>query len=182
VNNSGFGIEEYFWDADLSGQERMHRLHVLATLKLTHAALSSFVPRNVRAAINVSSVAAFAWFGNVSYGATKAWMKAFGEGVHIDLQASRSEVQIQTLCPGYTHSEFREAMGISDRAKPSSQSWMAAEVVVRISLAGFRRRKHVVVPGWRNKFIAAAVPAIPSWLRFALMSKWARRECDVSAG
>jgi uncharacterized protein len=99
----------------------MHRLHVLATLKLTHAALSNFVLRNVGAIINVSSVAAFAWF--VSYGATKAWMKAFGGGVHVDLRASRSKVQIQTLCPGYTHSEFCEAMGISDSNRSLNHGW-----------------------------------------------------------
>jgi hypothetical protein len=39
VNNAGFGTAGRFYEADLAGQEAMHKLHVLATLRLTHAAL-----------------------------------------------------------------------------------------------------------------------------------------------
>src|SRR5262249_27260000 len=44
VNNAGFGTMGYFWNADVRGQEQMHRLHVLATVSLTHAALEKLVP------------------------------------------------------------------------------------------------------------------------------------------
>src|SRR5580704_10669134 len=59
VNNAGFGTLGYFVDADPLGQERMQRLHVLATMRLTHAALANLVPRRTGGVINVSSVAAF---------------------------------------------------------------------------------------------------------------------------
>ena len=39
VNNAGFGTLGRFWDADPAGQEAMHRVRVLATVRLTHAAL-----------------------------------------------------------------------------------------------------------------------------------------------
>src|SRR5579859_7149023 len=41
VNNAGFGAMGVFQLADLEPQERMHRLHVLATLVLSHAALKN---------------------------------------------------------------------------------------------------------------------------------------------
>ncbi len=44
VNNAGFGTKGRFWQAPLEGQERMHRLHVMATMRLTHAALRNMVP------------------------------------------------------------------------------------------------------------------------------------------
>src|SRR5438045_2545133 len=32
VNNAGFGTLRRFWEADIAGQDAMHRLHVLATM------------------------------------------------------------------------------------------------------------------------------------------------------
>ena len=49
----------YFFEADVEGQERMHRLHVLATMRLTHAALANLSRGDSGGVINVSSVAAF---------------------------------------------------------------------------------------------------------------------------
>src|SRR5512143_3741286 len=39
VNNAGFGSLGYFFEADLHAQDQMHRLHVLATMRLSQAAL-----------------------------------------------------------------------------------------------------------------------------------------------
>src|SRR5579864_3304213 len=39
VNNAGFGTMGYFFETGVRGQEAMHRLHVLNTVSLTHAAL-----------------------------------------------------------------------------------------------------------------------------------------------
>ncbi len=51
----------------------MHQLHVMATVRTTHAALGNMVPRDVGAIINVASVAGFVRGpGSVSYCATKA--------------------------------------------------------------------------------------------------------------
>src|SRR5438105_674323 len=61
VNNAGFGTLGYFFELDPGGQDKMHRLHVLATMRLTHAALTNLVPRTATGTgiINVSSVAAY---------------------------------------------------------------------------------------------------------------------------
>src|SRR3954449_2299010 len=46
VNNAGFGIKGFFHKADLAGQDTMHRLHVIAAMRLTHAALKAMTPRD----------------------------------------------------------------------------------------------------------------------------------------
>src|ERR1700680_2985809 len=84
VNNAGFGTMEIFQQADLEPAERMHRLHVLATLVLSHAALRNLAARPDHAGntgiINVSSVAAFGQSPtSICYNATKAWMNSFTE-------------------------------------------------------------------------------------------------------
>ena len=75
VNNAGFGTIGRFHEADVERQDQMYRLHVLATARLTHAALPGMIARGRGAVINVSSVAAF-WQTpfNVSYCSTKAWI------------------------------------------------------------------------------------------------------------
>ena len=174
MNCAGFGLDGYFWATGLAEQKRMHLLNVMATVELSHAALKNLVAKNSGGVINVSSVAAFVWFGNVSYGATKAWMKAFGDGVSIDLRAAGSKVTIQTLCPGYTHTEFQRAMGLDPTKMAPPKAWSTASEVVSASLAGLRRGKHLVVPGWRNRAFIRLFALLPWRLRQSLLAHKAR--------
>ena len=147
VNNAGFGTLGRFWEADLAGQEQMHRLHVMAMMRLTHAALKAMVPRDRGGVINVSSVAAFAQTeGNVSYCATKTWANAFTQGLDIELSAIRSKVKVQALCPGFTFSEFHDVLGV-DRASIPGFLWLQADAVVEASLRGLDRGQVIVIPG-----------------------------------
>jgi uncharacterized protein len=176
VNNAGFGTTGRFWEAPLETQENMHALHVMATVRLTHAALRNMVPRDQGAVINVASVSAFVRnAGTVSYAATKTWMTTFTEGLHLELRGLGSHVRVQALCPGFTYSGFHEAMGVSRRRLAKSALWMTAEQVVAASLDGLRRNKLFVVPGWRYKLITAFLNSLPTPVRLAL-------EASVSRG
>ena len=53
VNNAGFGTKGLFWETPLEGQDRMHQLHVMATMRFTRAALAAMVPRGSGGVINV---------------------------------------------------------------------------------------------------------------------------------
>jgi short-subunit dehydrogenase len=161
VNNAGFGTMGKFFKADLRGQDQMHRLHVLATLRLTHAALTGMVARDRGGIINVSSVAGF-WQapGSISYCATKTWINSFTEGLYLELKSSGSAVQVQALCPGYTYSEFHDTLGF-DRGHIPKWLWMRAEDVVAASLRGLDEGKLFVVPGWQYKIAVALLRAIP---------------------
>lgn len=166
VNNAGFGTLGYFFETNVESQERMHQLHVLATMSLTHAALENLFPRGQAGTgvINVSSVAAFAPSPqNVSYHATKAWMNAFTECLATELAGRGSPVTVQALCPGFTLSEFHDVVGI-DRATVPASLWMTVDFVVEESLRGFDRGKLIVVPGWRYKLLVALLKATPERL------------------
>jgi len=130
VNNAGFGSRGKFWEADDGLQDKMYRVHVLATMRLTRAALRSMMPRHRGAVINVSSVAGFAASpGGASYASTKAWMNVFTESLALELDSLGSRVRVQALCPGFTLSEFHDVIG-ADRSKIPSGWWMKAEAVV----------------------------------------------------
>jgi hypothetical protein len=175
VNNAGFGIRGRFWEAPLEAQEQMHRLHVMATLRLTHAALRNMVARDHGAIVNVASMAAIVrGAGTVSYAATKSWMTAFTEGLYIELRASHSNIAVQALCPGYTYSEFHDRLGASEEQVAPRGFWMTAEEVVTASLNGLRRRKLIVIPGWRYQLVSAIVTKLPVSVRVAFESATTR--------
>jgi hypothetical protein len=167
VNSAGFGTTGFFFEADPQGQEDMHRLHVLATVVLTRAALGPMARRNRGAIINVSSVAAFIPSGaNVSYNSTKAWMNIFTESINLELRAIDSRVRVQALCPGFTMTEFHQKMGIDrNRIFPRSGFWMPAGKVVRASLEGLAKGDWLVVPGWRYKLLVFGLRHLPRVIR-----------------
>jgi short-subunit dehydrogenase len=174
VNNAGFGVEGLFADKPVEGQEEMHRLHVIATLRLTHAALGAMTARGKGAIINVSSVAGFGQSpASVSYCATKAWMNSFTEGLALELQVMNSPVKVQALCPGFTYSEFHDVAGM-DRNRIPAWLWMKAEDVVNASLAGLARGKLFVVPGKVYKAVVAIQRVIPSGLQRMGARRYAR--------
>jgi uncharacterized protein len=175
VNNAGFGAPGRFWEAPLKAQEQMHQLHVMATVRLTHAALRNMVPRDVGAVINVASVSAWVRTpGGTSYCATKSWMTVFTEGLYLELRGMGSNVTVQALCPGYTYSEFHDKMPVDRRDLAGSGFWMTAEEVVDASLDGLRLRKLFVVPGWRYRLITAVLSKLPVGLRLVVESRAAR--------
>jgi uncharacterized protein len=175
INNAGFGTLGRFWEAPLETQEKMHHLHVLATVRLTHAALRNMVPRDLGGIINVASVSAFVRnAGTVSYAATKSWMTAFTEGLYLELRGIRSNVTVQALCPGFTYSEFHAAMGVAREHLSGASMWMSAGQVVEASLQGLAKRKLFVIPGWRYRLIVTFLNSIPTPLRLAVESASSR--------
>lgn len=168
VNNAGFGSMGRFFEIPVDSQDRMHRLHVIATMRLTHAALRGMAPRGKGAVINVSSVAGFGQNpGSVSYCATKAWMNSFTEGLDMELKTAGSRVKVQALCPGFTRTEFQDVIGMERRHIPA-RMWMTAEDVVDASLKGLARDQLIVVPGRIYKLL--------TWLQ-----KWTPRSLRVAA-
>jgi short-subunit dehydrogenase len=94
VNNAGFGTKGNFFEIPVESQDQMHGLHVMATMRLTHAALAGMVARRRGGVINVASVAAYGQSAqNVSYCATKAWMTSFTEGLYVELKTVGSPVR-----------------------------------------------------------------------------------------
>jgi len=174
VNNAGFGIAGRFFAVPLHGQDQMHRLHILAPMRLTHAALQGMVARRRGSIINVSSVSAFGQNpGSVSYSATKSWMTSFTEGIYMELKSAGSPVRVQALCPGFTRSGFHDAMHFDRKAIPAWM-WMSADEVVRTSLDALERDRLIVIPGWRYRSLVFMMRAFPRPLYHWLSIKYAR--------
>jgi short-subunit dehydrogenase len=174
VNNAGFGVSGRFYHSAVDIQEKMHRLHILATMRLTRAALAGMKDRRKGTIINVSSVAGFIpGTSNISYNATKAWMNNFTEGLYVELKSMHSPVRVQALCPGLTYSEFHDTAGVDRKSMPRSL-WMKAEDVVDASLLGLEKNRLFVIPGWRYRLFIAIYHWLPQIVRHALLIKYER--------
>jgi len=177
VNNAGFGLLGDFHETPIERQMDMHRVHVLAVVRLTHAALGGLRERDRGGVINVSSVAGFARMpGHAAYAATKEWMIAFSECLDLELRSSGSRVLVQALCPGYTITEFHDVLGLDRKAiMKNPKFWMPAEFVVGDSLKALDRGQWLVIPGWRYRMIVRLLTSVPRSLLRPIVIRIARK-------
>jgi short-subunit dehydrogenase len=166
VNNAGFGLEGPYAAVSADDLERMLKVHVLASVRLTRAALRPMLHARAGAIVNVSSVAAFTpFFSGGAYGASKAYLNYLTEALAAEHHGRG--VRFQALCPGFTHTEFHQRAKIDERSIPS-WTWMRAEQVVEASLRGLERGKVIVVPGLLYKALVAISRTVPtSWMAAA---------------
>lgn len=167
VNNAGFGGRGMFVDTPSNYIERMIRVHCIATSRLARAALPAMITLKSGSIINVASVAGLAPSpGSTAYHATKAFIIALSEALH--LEVSRSGVYVQALCPGLTYSEFHDVIGADRQIYPKSW-WMTSSEVVSASLNEMHKRdargaskgRVILVPGSRYKRIASLIRILP---------------------
>jgi len=150
INNAGFGTGGYFPQLDLKREKAMITVHVEAVLRLTHSALQNMLLHNRGAIINVSSgVALYPTPYHATYGATKAFINSFTEAIAEELRGTA--IRVQTLCPGFTRTEFQQRADIETRHIPSIL-WMEADKVVEQSLQHLQKNTIICIPGFLNKF------------------------------
>jgi hypothetical protein len=156
VNNAGFTLRKPFVANDIADEEAMLDVLVRAILRLTHAALPGMVERGHGAVVNVSSVAG--WVPRGTYGAAKAWVTSFTQGLDGQLEGTR--VRAMVLVPGFVRTEFHDRARIDMSALPSFL-WLDADDVVRTGLRDLRRGRTVSVPGAVYRIAAWWLPRLP---------------------
>ena len=175
VNNAGFGITGRFFSVPVDGQDQMHRLHVLAPMRLMHAALRGMIARGRGNIINVSSVSGFGQNpGSVSYSATKTWMTSFTEGIYMELKSIGSPVRVQALVPRLHPLRIPRHHALRPQSDPSGWMWMSADEVVDASLRALDRDQLIVIPGWRYRLLVFLMRALPRPLYHSLAIKYAK--------
>jgi short-subunit dehydrogenase len=157
VNNAGIGLLHSFAENDIAEEKRHLKLHVETAMELSHAALQGMLRRQSGRIINVASVAAFLPRG--TYSAAKAWLLNFSRWANTAY--SPRGVNVTAVCPGFTHTEFHDRMGI-DKSVAPHWMWLTPEQVVREGLADNERGKAVSIPSKRYKALAAAARILPA--------------------
>lgn len=163
VNNAGFGVAGTFATVDFGRLLDMVRLHVLATMRLTRAALPGMLARRHGAIVNVSSLMAYyPLAGQATYAATKCYQRAFTEALHQELIGSG--VRVQALCPGLVRTEFH--LSADTQRRFPDFLWLTPEFVVQRSLRHLAEGQVVSVPGAGYRLLAELAGVIPRGLLY----------------
>ncbi len=156
VNNAGFGNVGAFLDSDIDSELRMLELNCRAPLILTHHFGQRMRDEGRGGIIMMASIAGLIPNPYLAhYGATKAWNRFLGEGLTVELK--RAGVDVTSVCPGPTQSEFFESAEVDPSTWPAAAraGIGSAEGVVAAGLHGLGRHAQVV-PGWTNKLMTAS--------------------------
>ncbi len=167
INNAGFGVVNYY---QLSEQEpllQMAKVNVVAPLMLINAVLPGMLTRKSGTIINVSSEGALVVIPkNAVYSGAKAFLKTFTEGLSLDLYGT--SVRAMTVCPGLTHTDFHEKIGMS-RASQHNHGviqWLEPEEVVALSIKDLNKGKVVSIPGFHTKLLVTLLKLMPKRLYY----------------
>lgn len=145
VNNAGFLNFAPVAEHDSELMKRMVDLHVVATMRLTRAAVPVMLTKRRGSIINVASIGGlFPSPGTLAtYAATKAFINTFTLGLHTEVK--EENIRVQALNPGFTYTEIFDRAGIPHEF-PAERT-MTAETVVNASLAGLKLGEVICIPG-----------------------------------
>lgn len=166
INNAGVGLLQDFEHNDVADEVKHLKLHVEASMMLTHAVLQGMLAQGGGRIINVASIAAFLPKG--TYSAAKAWLVSFSRWAN--LSYARRGIKVTAVCPGLTHTEFHQRMGMDTSVAPSI-AWLTAERVVREGLADNARGRAVSIPSKRYKAVAVLARVLPARLAAGMRLK-----------
>ena len=159
---AGFGTIGAFADAPLDRELEMIAVNITAVTRLAHTFARRLVIRGRGAIVLFGSILGWCGVpGQATYAATKAYVQNLAEGLHRELAAQG--VDVLSVAPGPVHS------GFAARAEMTMNSATTPEVVARSALAALGRRM-TVVPGWRGKFLTAALAMLPRRLRIRVLA------------
>ncbi len=153
VNNAGFAITGALLDNQEARELEMLYVNCRAPLILTKKFGSKMAKRRKGGIIMVSSIAGFGAMPQwTHYAATKAYSLLLGEGLAHELQ--KFGVDVLTLCPGSTSTEFHQVAGVHGGKS------MSPVAVVAAALRNLGK-KTTHIPGFHNLLLASTGRFLP---------------------
>jgi uncharacterized protein len=173
VNNAGVGTMGPVQNASVPEEIAQVRVNVEAVIDLTTRAVQQMVPRARGAILNVGSTAGFQPFpGQAGYAGTKAFVRAYTDGVRAELAGTG--VTVATLNPGPVRTEFLQAAGMDERtfadAFPKFM-WMPSREVAKAGVEALVHDKGSVIPGLPSQVSTRLFQVIPRRLLLPLLAK-----------
>lgn len=148
INNAGFGAVSPLVDSDIATMTDMIDINVTALTRLTYAAVPAFIQQGSGAIINIASIVAVSpEILNGVYGGTKAFVLAFTQSLHHELQAKG--IRVQAVLPGATATDFWDTAGLPHSDLPSGIV-MRTDDMVDAALAGFDAGELITIPSLQD--------------------------------
>lgn len=163
INNAGFGVFGRLWKTKWQDQFELMQVNMVSVVQLTQLLLPGMLQHQKGYVLNVGSVAGYAASSWVPlYYASKAFLRAFSEGLAVQVQGTG--VSVSLLVPGPTATDFKERgsdVAHEVHAERVKRVQHTPTKVARIGFAGMMAGKRVIVPGWRNRILVILVQLAP---------------------
>jgi uncharacterized protein len=162
INNAGWGIAQPFVATPWQAQAEFIQVLVTAVAQLAHLALPAMIERRYGRIVNVASLAGLLPGAPTStlYAAAKSFLVKFSESLAAEVHGTG--VHVCAVCPGFTYSEFHDAMGTRGVvSKLPSLMWQDADSVAREGLDAVMRGEVVRVTGPVNRVLATVMQHLP---------------------
>ena len=158
--NAGVGVSGPFVETDLAKELNMIALNVTFAVHLTKYMVKEMVARGSGRILFTASIAGtMPTPYEAVYGATKAFLRSFSQGLREELKDTG--VSVTALMPGATETEFFHRAGADDTKLGASEKDNPAEVAKEGFEAMMAGKDHVVAGSFKNKVQAAAGYALP---------------------
>ena len=163
VAAAGFGTTGPFFSSDLTQELEMLNVNCRALLMLSWHFGRRFAVQGRGGIVLLSSIVGFQGMPNAAhYAATKAYVQALAEAIHVEL--APKGVDVLASAPGPTHS------GFADRAGMRMGAALSAAEVAQSTLNALGRTP-TVLPGLLSKLLTYGPGMLPRMLRVRVMGQ-----------
>lgn len=147
VNNAGIGLVGSTEKIDLEQDENMMTLNVINLVSLCKLFIKDMLNQREGKILNVSSIGAFQPGPYTStYFASKAFVSSYSRAIRFE--NNNKNIQISTLYPGATKSEFFDREGMK-----TPKNSMSSKEVALIAYKGLMKNKEIIIPGIKNRIM-----------------------------
>ncbi|WP_459676739.1 SDR family NAD(P)-dependent oxidoreductase [Acidisoma sp. 7E03] len=158
IANAGFGLSGPLVEQDPARLTAMLQLNVVSLTELARSYGARMQQAGQGHIMLVASVAAFQAVPLLgAYAASKAFVLALGEALHVELAP---KVAVSVLCPGFMETGFGAVAGFTPDTM-TQRTALPATRVARIGVDGLLRGKPVVVAGGLNRAMTTVSGLIP---------------------
>jgi short-subunit dehydrogenase len=152
INNAGLLQNGFFTELDLTTQENMISVNIMALTSLSHLYANAMAKQNGGHILNVASLAAWLPIPNQNvYAATKAYVLSFTQALHDELNAAQSGVKVCALCPGYTATKMMDNPAQGKKLTVPGSMLQSPQDVALQGIEACLKGKPTVVPGLSNR-------------------------------
>jgi short-subunit dehydrogenase len=162
VNNAGYGLPDPLDETDWPTVRGFMEVMAVSWLHFIRLFAPPMVERGFGRIANIASLAAFApEMDGALYSGVKAQMVTTSRGLNRRFRGTG--VHCTAICPGFTHTEFHDRLGMPDVAKGMPRwMWQSADTVVTEGWRACERNRPVVVTGTANKLMHGLLSIIPT--------------------
>jgi 3-dehydrosphinganine reductase len=184
VNNAGIAHPAAFLDTPPDVFETTMRVNFHGVVHVTRALLPSMIEAGGGQIAIVSSLAGvIGIYGYTAYSASKFALLGFAECLRQDLLIHG--VGVSVILPGDTDTPQLAAENLikpaQTKAIAGNVEIVSAEFVARAALAGLRRGRYQIVPGFASRFsvfMARRFPALTRWVLDAQLRQFERKQLN----